>query len=320
MLPAAPLVSVCIPAYNSEKFAAETIRCILNQTHQHIEVIVVNDGSTDGTAVVLDQIQDPRFRYVSQPNKGAAAARNAAFQLSSGSFIKFMDADDLINENCIQNQLQRIIAEPGSIASAKWGRFYSNDGTDFKLAIEKVWKDLPGIDWLVNSLIDTGANMMQPGIFLIPRAIIEKAGAWNESLSLIDDFDYMVRVLAASEKVLFCDGAILKYRSGVSNNLSGKNSPVHMLSAFSALNLGVENILKAKNDKRSRLACANTFKRWSYLFYPNYMDYYIAIENEIEQLGGSDISIVGSRSFNILAMLIGWKKAKKIKMYLTGNE
>lgn len=319
MLQGNPLVSICIPAYNSEKYIGATIDCLLKQTYKNIEIIVVDDGSVDGTLHLLQSIKEVRFKYIAQLNKGAAAARNAAYKISTGAFIKFMDADDLLNEACIENQLLKIIEQPDCIASASWGRFYTEDLSDFTLSSEKVWKDLPGIDWLVNSLIDTGANMMQPGIFLVPRNIIEKAGPWNESLSLIDDFDFMVRVIANSQYVLFCDKAVLKYRSGLVNNLSGKKSDKHLQSAFNSLQLGINKILEVKNDTRSKQACANTYKRWSYEFYPLHKDFYYKLEKEIEQLGGSRVPIIGGKLFTFLTKVLGWKNVKKLKLFITGN-
>lgn len=314
------MVSICIPAYNSKQYITATIDCLLDQSYTNLEIIVADDGSTDGTVELMQSITDERFKYILLPNRGGAAARNSAYELSSGQYIKFMDSDDLMGRDSIAIQLEKIIDQPDCIASAKWGRFYKEDATDFKLAVETVWKDLPGIDWLIDSLIGTGANMMQPGIFLIPRNIVEKAGRWNESLTLIDDFDFMIRIISAGKMVLFCEDAVLMYRSGIANNLSGKTSPKHMISAFTALNIGIENILKIQDDRRTRLACANTYKRWSYLFYPGYMEYYRAMEKSIDQLGGSNISMVGTKWFNLLVKLIGWKNTKKIKIYLSGKQ
>jgi glycosyltransferase involved in cell wall biosynthesis len=280
---------------------------------------VVDDGSTDNTKDILDGIKDNRLKYITQQNSGAAAARNKAYGVSSGEYIKFMDADDLVNTACIETQLSKIISNPNCIASAKWGRFYTEDGSDFKVAPEKIYKDLPGIDWLINSLIDTGANMMQPGIFLIPRNLVELSGSWNESLNLIDDFEYMVRVISHSSHVLFCEDAILMYRSGLTNSLSRRVTERNMESAFHSLNLGIERILQVKNDSQSRKACANTLRRWSYNFYPDHKELYKKMEAAIAELGGANVPVMGGRIFTLLSAVIGWQKAKKLKIYLTGN-
>lgn len=310
-----PLVSVCIPAYRSEKYIRETIDCLLKQTYQNLEIIVIIDGAEDDTENILKSIADHRLKYLLQSNKGAAAARNTAYKLSKGEFIKFMDADDLINPECIELQLQKLGDNQDCIVSAKWGRFYTADRSDFKLAPEKIYKDLRGIDWLINSLIYSGANMMQPGIFLIPRAIIEKAGLWNEALSLIDDFEYMVRIISGSEKVYFCEGAVLMYRSGLSGNLSGEKSALHMNSAYQSLTLGIERILEVQNDTSSRLACANIYQKWAYQFYPDHLELCNKTEEKIKKLGGSDINLGGGDLFILLSKIIGWKSAKKLKMF-----
>ena len=315
-----PLVSVCIPAYNCEKYIIETIHSIINQTYNNLEIIVVDDGSTDDTVTNLNSISDARFKYITKSNRGAAAARNTALAVSKGKFIKFMDADDLINTNCIEEQVLKIISRPDCIASAKWGRFYADDLSDFKLSPEKVWKDLLGIDWIVDSLIDSGGNMMQPGIFLIPRNIIEKAGPWNEGLSLIDDFEYMIRVITNSQSVLFCDEATLLYRSGISNNLSGKKENRHFRSALDSLHLGIEKILAVQNDSSSRSACANTYQRWAFQFYPDHPELLKESEKRIKVLGGSNLNVIGSNKYVLLSKLIGWKNASRIRLFFTGNE
>lgn len=311
-----PLVSVCIPSYNSAAYVQETIDCLLQQTYTHLEIIAVDDGSTDNTRDIFGAIQDKRFTYFMQENKGAAAARNAAFALCSGEYIKFMDADDLLNLACIEKQLEVIRGKTDCIASAPWGRFYAPDRSDFALSREKVWKDLPAMDWLIQSLHDTGANMMQPGIFLAPRSVIERAGPWNESLSLIDDFEYMIRVISHCKTVLFCGDALLLYRSGIPNNLSGQKTARHLQSAFDSLQLGIGRILNVQDDAISRRTCANIYKRWSYIFYPDEMELFHKIEDKIHQLGGADIPLIGSNLISFLSKTIGWKNAKKLKKLL----
>ena len=316
MVTSLPLVSVCIPAYNCEKYIAETLDCLFNQTYTNVEVIVVDDGSKDNTVSVLKEIKDPRFRYIVQQNRGAAAARNRAFESSTGEYIKFMDADDLLNADNIKNQVTGISNQQDCIASSKWGRFFSDDVTTFSYTPESIWKDMPGIDWIVDSLKDHGSNMTQPGIFLIPRAIIEKVGLWNESLSLIDDFEFMTKVIVNCRQVLFCDNAVLMYRSGMQGSLSRLISRKHMESAFLAQTLGVKEILKVRNDPQSRLACANSMQLWAFIFYPVHSDLYKKIQTQIDTLGGSDIKVKGSKMFELLSGFFGWRLVKRFKLFV----
>ena len=102
-----PLVSILIPAYNAERWIAETIRSALRQTWPNKEIIVVDDGSADGTLTVVRQFESNEVRVVTQPNQGAAAARNRAFSLRQGHYIQWLDAEDLLSPCKVAHQMQR---------------------------------------------------------------------------------------------------------------------------------------------------------------------------------------------------------------------
>jgi glycosyltransferase involved in cell wall biosynthesis len=108
----ARLVSVVVPAYNAFATIDETLRSIRSQSHEQLEIIVVDDGSTDDTVVVAQQhaAQDPRIRIIRQDNAGVAAARNRGWQGARADFIAFVDADDLWAPANIERQLQALIA------------------------------------------------------------------------------------------------------------------------------------------------------------------------------------------------------------------
>jgi glycosyltransferase involved in cell wall biosynthesis len=103
---AAPLVSVVIPAYNAERFLARAMRSALAQTYTNLELIVVDDGSTDGTAEVTRSFRDPRVQYLSQPNQGQGAARNHGIRVSAGRYVTFLDADDVYLPEKVQQQIE----------------------------------------------------------------------------------------------------------------------------------------------------------------------------------------------------------------------
>jgi len=106
-----PLVSTVIPVYNCESHLAEAIESVLAQTYGPTEVIVVDDGSTDGSARVAKGFA-PAVRYCSQPNAGAAAARNRGVALATGSFFAFLDADDLWMEDKLALQMEAFGRDP----------------------------------------------------------------------------------------------------------------------------------------------------------------------------------------------------------------
>src|ERR1700754_526821 len=234
-----PLISVCMPAYNAGEYIADTIKSIIDQSYANWELIIVNDGSTDDTAAILNQLTDARIKVFHQENKGQCAAANQAFQLSKGKLIKFMDADDLLSPNYIQNQVSAINGDDDVIAFAAWGRFYNNSLATFRLDDEFLKSTMKPVNWLIASM--TGKQvMLQCALWLIPRRILEVSGLWNETLSLINDFEFFIRVLLCARELRFTDDAILYYRSGLAQSLSATTSAKGAESAYHSINLGTQ--------------------------------------------------------------------------------
>lgn len=100
-----PLVSVIVPLYNCEKFIKKCITSLLNQSYEHIEIIVINDGSTDNSDKIMQQFagQDSRVQYISQTNHGVAQTRNTALQMMTGEYILFVDADDYVGVHYVRD-------------------------------------------------------------------------------------------------------------------------------------------------------------------------------------------------------------------------
>ena len=102
-----PLVSILIPAYNAERWIADTIRSALAQTWPRKEIIIVDDGSTDRTLAVARQFASRNLSVVTQQNQGASAARNKALELCQGDYIQWLDADDLLSPNKVTRQMRQ---------------------------------------------------------------------------------------------------------------------------------------------------------------------------------------------------------------------
>ena len=307
-----PLVSVCIPIYNAGNYLSKCIDSILDQSYSNIEIILVNDGSTDNTAELLQQyIHHNKIVVIHQENKGQCTAANAAFKASKGALIKFMDADDIISKDFIKKQVARLNGRTDAVASASWGRFYNDDLSTFQLNPEKVWRDIKPIDWLVDSLWE-GPNMMQCALWLIPRKVLHQSGLWDERLSLINDFDFFIRVLLVSNDVFFTEEAVLYYRSGIKSSLSAQKSRKAYESAYLSTKLGVESILAFENSGRTRKVCSDLFQLWKYEFYPQHMDLYKLCEAHIKNLGGSKYPFPAGGKTKLLSQIVGWKMAKHI--------
>src|SRR4051812_4429061 len=100
------LVSILIPAFNAQRYVAATLQSALGQTWPNTEVIVVDDGSRDRTLEICRTFQGARCKVISQPNQGAVAARNAAYQAAQGQFVQWLDADDLLDPLKIERHMR----------------------------------------------------------------------------------------------------------------------------------------------------------------------------------------------------------------------
>ena len=310
-----PLVSICMPCYNAGKYVAEALDSVLAQTYPNLEIIVVNDGSKDDSAEVLERYRSKRVKVIHQENAGQCAAANRAYSESKGDYIKFFDADDLLSPGFIEAQMRRLNGRTDAVASARWGRFFNDDLTTFQLNPESVWKDVAPADWLVESWINARA-MMQCALWLIPRAILEKTGLWDEQLSLINDFEFFARVLCGAKEVLFCEDATLYYRSGMQASLSAEKSRKGYESQCESISRGTSYLLAQRSDVRAKLACANTCQQAYYDFYPKHRDLCKKMAERISACGGSDLQPAGGRGFQILRRMFGWKAAKRIMLLL----
>ena len=310
-----PLVSILIPAYNASRYLAETIQSVMNQTFSAWEMIIVDDGSQDDTYSIAREFagRDSRIQAVAQPNAGASAARNHAFRLSKGQWVKYMDADDLLNPDSLAAQVDLANQFPDCIISGKWGRFYRDDLQTFRLSSESVWRDMPGVDWIVESW-SKGPNMTQPGIFLIPRNLVEKFGGWDESLSLVDDREFFTRIILQSPFIKFCPDSVLYYRSGLGGSLSKTRGEKAMASAWKATDLSANYLLQARKDAKARRACAVQYQAFAYTAYPGFPELTDKAEARVRELGGADYPLPGGFLLKALTTLIGWKKAKKLKL------
>ena len=308
-------VSVIMPAYNAGKYIKDAINCIINQSFKDWELIIIDDGSTDNTYQIAKTFESERIRIFSFPNAGAAAARNYGYKLSKGSYIKFFDADDLINSQMLEEQVKLAILHPDSIISAQWGRFFNNDISTFKIKNTETNHDLMPIDWICQAW-KNAKPMHQCGIFLLPRQIIEKAGLWDESLSLNDDMEFFTRNILAAQSVVFCKMGTLYYRSGGNNNLSSTTNKKAIDSLFNSIDKSTKYLLAKKNDYITQKLTADIWQKFVYDAYLFQSELTEIGELRVLQYGGSLLKIHGGRRVLFLTRLLGWKMALKIDYLL----
>lgn len=304
-----PLVSVIIPTYRIQPELAETLTCILNQTYPNLEIVVACSGDLPDAKTYAT---DSRLRFIQVQTQTAAATRNAGFQQSAGSLIKFMDADDLLSEGAIEAQVKLAVSDPDCLVSSAWGRFYNNDLRTFRPNEEAVWRDMDAMDWLAGSLVG-GGNMTQCGMFLFHRDQLIRHGAWDERLTLIDDFEFFTRHITRVKRIRFCPESILYYRSGSGSTLSATRDRKAFESAFLSVELACRWMLETESSPRIRQRCADVWQLWAYNSFPAYPDLADRAEAEANKLGGSQLPLPSGQAGRLIATLFGWKTAVRFK-------
>ena len=304
------LVSILIPCYNAEPWIAATLESALAQTWVHTEIVLVDDGSTDASVAIARRYEDRGVKIISQPNRGASAARNAALRAARGDWIQFLDADDMLDPHKIALQLGRAAEIGGEYAlCSSWNRF-QRDRADADFTLQPLCTDAPPVAWLVEKFAHN--RMMHPAAWLIARTLADRAGPWNESLSVNDDGEYFTRVVLASRGVRWCRDALSFYRSGIRHSLSDTKSERAWLSAWRSLELSTGHLLRAEDSPPTRKACAIALQRYIYEAYPRAVDCRAQAAARVATLGGSNLEPEGGPKFQIARRLLGWRLAKRL--------
>jgi GT2 family glycosyltransferase len=282
-----PLVSILIPAFNVERWIGATLSSALGQTWRPIEVIVVDDGSRDGTAAAALAFEDRGVRVIRQPHGGAAAARNQAFRASRGEYIQYLDADDLLAPDKIERQLAVALAQGGArtLLSSAWGRFfYRTSRARFRPTA--LWADLSPAECMLRKMEQN--VFMQTGAWLMPRALAEAAGQWNTRLLTDDDGEYFARVLAQSRNVLFVPEARMYYRtrSPASSLSYAGRSGARLESQLTAMELQIAHLRAMDDSPRARAACVTYLQDALSLFHARRPDLEARAIAQASALGG----------------------------------
>jgi hypothetical protein len=307
-----PLVSVIIPCKNGAAWLADAIESCLNQTWKGLEIIVVDNGSSDASVAVANRFQSSSVVVLECARSGASAARNAGLEKARGDFIQFLDADDVLDRDKIRVQMDRLAHGPrSSVATAAWARFQQSS-SEAEFLVEPVWRDFEPKEFLISSW--SGGGMMPSFAWLAPRHVIERAGRWNERLSLNDDGEFFCRVALASAGILFCNDARGYYRRSAGPSLSRKRDRNALASGFEAIELSCQNLWKQCNSVSAAKACATHYQRFIFDAYPDVPDLIKTAERRVSQFGGSDLTINGGWAFQVISSCFGWKFGKRCQL------
>jgi len=277
------LVSIIIPCYNAEEFVSQAIANALNQTFTNIELIIINDGSTDNSENEILSFKDRRIRYFKQSNKGQAAAFNFGIGQARGDYIKFFDADDVINPDHIEKMVKRLEGNDQSIAFCEWGAFENDDVSSAQFSPVSNWKDMLPLDWLKIELKQY-CDMIAGWRWLIPKALLTKTGGWDERLTLNNDFEFSIRLLLKADKMLFAEGAKMYYRWAAPHAVSQKRTEKAFRDALLSTDLGCAHLLDKENGEEIKTICRQRYEMWLTRIPEGYVELRKKVVIKIEKL------------------------------------
>jgi len=310
------LVSILIPAYNSEAWISETLRSAIAQNWEPKEIIVVDDGSTDQTLAIARKFESDQLRVFTQKNQGAAATRNKAYSLSKGDYIQFLDADDFMGPDKISKQMQALGESPNKriLLSGSWGNFmYRYYRTKF--IPSALWCDLSPLEWLVRKMQHN--VYMQTASWLVSRELAEAAGPWDTRLLGDDDGEYFCRVLLASEGVRFVPEAKVYYRTSGASSLSYiAGTDKKLVAQLCSMDLHIRYIRSLEDSQRVHEACVRYLQDWLCAFYPDRPDLVKQMEEMAASLGGKLRPPELSWKYSWIAALLGRQQARRAEVFL----
>lgn len=205
-----PLVSVVIPMYNAEDWIVGLLESILSQTYQNIEIILVNDGSTDASADIVSMFSrrnsEIELRVILQQNSGVSEARNEGVRQSSGELLAFVDSDDIWMAGKIERQVREIVGSNAAAVSCSYAIFRDSDLVVLDV-VHPVWS----LEGVRNWLLFRSYGGLLSSTLMLKKEVFYRAGPFRTDLSLSADIEFAWRLLKVTP-VIEIDDPLVAYR------------------------------------------------------------------------------------------------------------
>ena len=311
------LVSIIIPAYNAGRWIAAALKSALDQTWSCTEIIVVDDGSTDNTLDVAKTFEIKNVEIIHQENSGPAAARNRGLREAQGDFIQYLDADDLLSTNKVEEQVILLQSNPEYLAVSPALYFFDGQNLESRLEERSGVRDSDDpVQWLTELLGPDGPFGMVPyGAWLTPRSVAERGGPWDDSVrSPDDDGEYFARVVLASRGIRASKEGRYYYRKfSQSSSYSSTQSEELLWGRLHSLNCKAKWLLARTHNPRAYRALANRYLDLGFATYPSFPKLTEEALRKAKEMGDTDyFPRFATWKGELLRHVLGWKTAKRL--------
>lgn len=312
-----PLVSICMPLYNAEDFIGETIKKLKEQSYQNIEIIIVNDHSTDNSVNIVKSFNWDKIKIFTNTKKGACSARNYAFTQSTGDYIKFLDSDDFCSQKMIERQIKTLQGKSKKSLVFSPLKLLFPDGSflEPKRSIDHDYD--VAFDLQVEIMKFGGTNI--PYCYLMSRELVEASGGWDETVFKNQDGEYFSRVLAHGDKAFSVIDEFVAYRKtgkGLSTKLSVKAISSVLETYGKIIGLAIE---KYDTDEMRQI-CGRHLGLFVFTYYLE-LKPFLNNADEITKEYSVPLLLPERKILKVLRLFIGWKKSIAFmhKMGLVNN-
>jgi len=318
-------VSVVIPCFNAEATVGDAIESALGQTWRDIEVIVVDDGSNDGSAEILRGFGN-RIRAEFGPNRGASAARNKGTALATGAYVQYLDADDLLAPEAIEKRVLALHDSGADVAYSDWQRFeIGADG--LRRLGEIVARRMEDIDPDPEIACAT-AFWAPPAAILYGHHVVDAIGGWNERLPVIQDARFLFDAARGRARFVHVAAVSAFYRRA-STSLSRGNEGQFMLDVYRN-GIEIQSLWEADGpltEKRAA-ALAGIFDMTARTFFQLGMPEFDDAVARLKAVSGRRfgypevayrVSRLAGRDFAVAAVAVGEQVARGLRSLLEGK-
>jgi glycosyltransferase involved in cell wall biosynthesis len=299
------------------------MKSVLEQSYPNLEVVIVDDGSTDKSYAVAKKYESNRVKVLRQRNRGAAVARNVGLDASSGDYIQFLDAGDVISREKIAAQVAALRNNSDKIAVCFYRQFTRDkelyeshfvDQSDF------IYSTNNPQEFLIRLWGGYGkVNFVQTNCWLVPKTVIDKAGSWRAYRCPDDDGEFFARVLLASKGIVYVPDVYNFYHisPGGVNQLSRSTNPKYLMNTLLTIDLKHKYLLAYGPHPRLNRAMAAQYYRYAVDTYPRWPVISAIAWRRFKTLGEKPPRIVlGGRFVQFISQVFGWRVARLLKHYI----